>query len=556
MAYFAQAGSDQPYSHNGSRNEGASDRFGHGGTGTNTSGTNTSGPKITVNPHVTARSVPAGQAQGSQYAPQAQASQHHATQHHAAQHQVSQQPVSPRASRSVSPFPAEGPDLYANYQPRPSETEAAAAPIAFAVAPPAAAPLQQPKLQDYVSEDYSVPGIGAQDYSTQSFRTQSYAAAPEVTEVPAGAGHVGQDFAALQGTADSTYGGAAAQSYGYETQDEDTDYGYDDDSSYVTPGMASGLARATGLLGATASLALVIGLGVWGYQLVMRDVSGVPVVRAVEGPMRAQPENPGGSQADHQGLAVNSVAANGTAEAPAERLTLAPQPIELSQDDQPMSRLTTPEADVPPQVINQGSQTAVPQISEASVTAYQNGDIDALVAELTDGVARLEDTEDNSQEQPSVAPVIVQPEPLQPVEIAAIGAAVRPSSALLNAPGVKISLRPTLRPARFSPAVAQVSPGAGRATLEVDPNSLPAGTRLAQLGAYESAEVARAEWDRIYHRFEDYLEGKTRVIQRAESGGRTFYRLRAMGFDGLSDARRFCSTLVAGKADCIPVTTR
>ena len=50
MAYFAQAGSDQPYSHNGSRNEGASDRFGHGGTGTNTSG-----PKITVNPHVTAR---------------------------------------------------------------------------------------------------------------------------------------------------------------------------------------------------------------------------------------------------------------------------------------------------------------------------------------------------------------------------------------------------------------------------------------------------------------------------------------------------------------------
>jgi hypothetical protein len=90
----------------------------------------------------------------------------------------------------------------------------------------------------------------------------------------------------------------------------------------------------------------------------------------------------------------------------------------------------------------------------------------------------------------------------------------------------------------------------------VSPDSLPAGTRLAQLGAYESAEVARAEWDRISGRFGDYLEGKKRVIQRAESGGRTFYRLRAMGFADLSDARRFCSALVAGNADCIPVTTR
>ena len=86
--------------------------------------------------------------------------------------------------------------------------------------------------------------------------------------------------------------------------------------------------------------------------------------------------------------------------------------------------------------------------------------------------------------------------------------------------------------------------------------SLPAGTRLAQLGAYESAAVARSEWDRIHGQFEDYLDGKERVIQKAESGGRIFYRLRAMGFADLSDARRVCATLIAGKADCIPVTTR
>jgi hypothetical protein len=94
------------------------------------------------------------------------------------------------------------------------------------------------------------------------------------------------------------------------------------------------------------------------------------------------------------------------------------------------------------------------------------------------------------------------------------------------------------------------------ASLDIDPATLPAGTRLAQLGAFESVAVAQAEWERLNGRFGDYLTGKKRVIQKASSGGRTFYRLRAMGFADLSDARRFCSALVAGNADCIPVTTR
>lgn len=82
------------------------------------------------------------------------------------------------------------------------------------------------------------------------------------------------------------------------------------------------------------------------------------------------------------------------------------------------------------------------------------------------------------------------------------------------------------------------------------------GTRLAQLGAYKSEAIAREEWARLEARFGDYLDGKNRVIQKATSGGRTFYRLRAMGFDDLAEARRFCSALVAERAECIPVVTR
>ena len=121
-------------------------------------------------------------------------------------------------------------------------------------------------------------------------------------------------------------------------------------------------------------------------------------------------------------------------------------------------------------------------------------------------------------------------------------------------------VRPRARPASLtsvSEAVALAVAAARSAPSdEVDAETIPLGTRLAQLGAFDSAEVARAEWDRLAGRFGDFLDGKQRVIQRAESGGRTFYRLRAMGFADLGDARRFCSALVAERAECIPVVTR
>ncbi|RZW02548.1 MAG: SPOR domain-containing protein, partial [Rhodobacteraceae bacterium] len=84
-------------------------------------------------------------------------------------------------------------------------------------------------------------------------------------------------------------------------------------------------------------------------------------------------------------------------------------------------------------------------------------------------------------------------------------------------------------------------------------SSIPSGTRLVQLGAFGSEDIARAEWDKATARFGNYMTGKERVVQEAQTGGRTFYRLRAMGFSNLADARRFCSVLVSDGANCIPV---
>ena len=77
-----------------------------------------------------------------------------------------------------------------------------------------------------------------------------------------------------------------------------------------------------------------------------------------------------------------------------------------------------------------------------------------------------------------------------------------------------------------------------------------------QLGAFASPEIALSEWQKLQSRFGAYLGDKDVVVQKANSGGKVFYRLRAVGFADLSDARRLCATLKAQNTDCIPVVTR
>ena len=280
--------------------------------------------------------------------------------------------------------------------------------------------------------------------------------------------------------------------------------------------------------------------------------------------MREQPDDPGGLQADHQGLAVNAVAADGTAAATAERLMLAPRPVLLAAEDQPV-------IEIEPQ--------ARPENADAQGVATDDLaslSVEALVDQLTGGgqaSGRPELLDDDptevgeAGEKPDTADAVDTTATQEAEETLAQDSETKPEDAPKIAPGLSQSLRPVARLARAVSSVGANGSDAVLATainsavdavasLEVDPDTLPAGTRLAQLGAYDSVEIARAEWGNLNVKFEEYLEGKQRVIQKASSGGRTFYRLRAIGFDDLSDARRFCSALVSENADCIPVTVR
>ncbi len=352
------------------------------------------------------------------------------------------------------------------------------------------------------------------------------------------------DYSGHAGPGDVHYAEQTLQNNAYGYQHETNEHGD------LPPGGGAGVGRLINVVGAVASLALVAGVGYWGYKLVMRDVSGVPVVRAVEGPMRIQPESPGGTPADHQGLAVNTVAAVGSAAPPADRLILAPRPVSLTDEDAPMGELKPIKA----------VHVVEEEITNQEAAELRQNAVDSLVAELG---------EENTQ------PEIAQPEGVQvaslvmPEEEPAIDpadlAAQLPDPEIMALPGVRRSLRPINRPARATPSGVSASASSQDAInaavraatgLDVDPDTLAVGTRLAQLGAFDSAEVAQSEWERLNNRFGEYLEGKQRVIQKASSGGRTFYRLRALGFEDLSDSRRFCAALVAQGADCIPVAVR
>lgn len=328
---------------------------------------------------------------------------------------------------------------------------------------------------------------------------------------------------------------------GGEAPHENPDYGSD-----YRVGRHSSIGKLTNLTGAVVSLALVAGVGVWGYKLLVRDVSGIPVVRAAAGEMRVRPEDPGGQLARHQGLSVNKVASVGASEDRADELRLAPKPVDLAEEDQPMQApvlvagAAVPEADYPAPV-----QTDLAVATEDDIEeALTSGSVDSIVAQLTQGIVPLEGL--GADEAEENTPVL-----------ASVSATDVPEA--LGGAGMQVSLRPSVRPAgaraAATPAAAAVT-APSPSTSEIDADSLPVGTRLVQLGAFDSPEIARAQWGQLSARFAPFMEGKHRIVMQAKSGGRTFYRLRAQGFEDIGDARRFCSALVAESVDCIPVVTR
>ncbi|MEM7642175.1 MAG: SPOR domain-containing protein [Pseudomonadota bacterium] len=335
------------------------------------------------------------------------------------------------------------------------------------------------------------------------------------------------------------------------------DYGAEEPSRLAEAARNFGLVNWAGAL---TSLGLTAGMAVWAVNMTFRDVSGVPVIAALEGPMRVEPANPGGRVAPFQGMALSDITSGGPAAPAPDQIVLAPPPVEL--EAAPLGeRLAAAGQIAAPEI-------ATPDLAAQAVVERATDLIAAPAVALASDVAELQVTPLGGLDAPvelisaSAPATLPETPPVTEPEAPVAAAAV-------TVPGVVRTERPRLRPVRrvatvatpavvtdAAPAAVQTVSTATTAVREVAPGDVAPGTRVVQLGAFDSEALARGEWDRLYGRFGDFMEGKSRMIQKARSGGRDFWRLRVVGFDDGSDARRFCSALLARDAACIPVTMR
>ncbi len=337
------------------------------------------------------------------------------------------------------------------------------------------------------------------------------------------------------------------------------------------------LKRIVNLTGAFLSVVLVAGLVWWGWTLMLRDVHGVPVVRALEGAMRVTPADPGGREAAHQGLAVSAIQAEGVVAPPPEAIVLAPRAPDLAGDDLPQAVLLAAEADAAE------AEAAIARAAEPQAGRDALAD-DAIIQVSVDSGFRRAVPPPVAVPESAIAPSAIEAALAEalglsldavPSGSAAVleQAVARPGIVPASEPGVARSPRPAPRPEGdgidtgppilvAAPAAADVSQGRWLSQPAPGVPSLsdmsiavgPTGQgRVVQLGAFDTSDQAEAEWMRLTATHVDLLGDRPRRIEEAVTNGRTFFRLRAGGFADLSDARRFCTALVASGAACIPV---
>jgi hypothetical protein len=321
---------------------------------------------------------------------------------------------------------------------------------------------------------------------------------------------------------------------------------YSDDYESVAGGGAASLIpdKLRRAAGAAVFLGLVAALGLWAYRLGTREATAVPIVRALEGPARVAPDDPGGLQAAHQGLEVNAVLAGRPAVEPPATPTAAAPPAVLAPEDAPQAELVAAapaalaerviaESGAAPMAADDAGGLAVPN----ELAALPAGELAVLGGDPALDVAALHG-------EPEALPA--------PEEQPAPAAGPRP----MNRPANLARARPAppQKPAARAVETVASRPAPAAAATSAASGSPGSGARLVQLGAFDSEGSTRKAWEQLVQRHPDLLGSKQLFVERTTANARVFYRLRVAGFQSSDQTREMCEALRARGIDCIPVT--
>ena len=279
--------------------------------------------------------------------------------------------------------------------------------------------------------------------------------------------------------------------------------------------------------GAALSFFLLAGAMGWSYQLIVRDINQIPIVRAQLGPLRVAPDDPGGLTAANQGLSVTQLAVN---EKPllSNEIHLAPAAEILNAEHLAL------------------------QVSEDVKSNTDDGTFEIKEVNAENSINLKEVSSEIEVDTGSKKEVVLSKVAFSQKKIE-IENAVSLALSITDDPVDSLTLlRPKIRPM----ISRRNNKTTGDQVVNNEPiSNLPIGSAVVQLGAFESKNLAKSEWQRFEKILGSMLISKKMVVQKAESGGKIFYRLRASGFDDISDARQFC-TAISDKIACIPVVTR
>lgn len=279
--------------------------------------------------------------------------------------------------------------------------------------------------------------------------------------------------------------------------------------------------------GAALSLFLLAGAIGWSYQLIVRDVNQIPIVRAQLGPLRVAPDNPGGLTAANQGLSVTQLAVN---EKPllSNEIYLAPAAEILNEE-------------------NLALKVKEEYESNKVDGAFEIKEVNAENSMNLEALPDQKEVDSRSNDVGVLSKVAFSQKKIE------IENAVSLALSITNEPDKSLSwLRPKIRPVGF---YRNGNITEDQIVSNEPMPKLPIGSAVVQLGAFDSKSLAESEWQRFEKILGSILIPKKMVVQKAESGGKIFYRLRASGFSDISDARQFC-TAISDKVACIPVVTR
>ncbi|MEM8788960.1 MAG: SPOR domain-containing protein [Pseudomonadota bacterium] len=281
--------------------------------------------------------------------------------------------------------------------------------------------------------------------------------------------------------------------------------------------------------GAVVAVLVLAAILVWAYRLGTRDALEIPVIKALEGPARVQPADPGGTRMAHQGLEVNEILGGGEAAQPSET-ALAPATLPLAAEDVPAGVNPADGAvvELGEPLFEDAPGVTPPAELDGSDPASLAASIDALVEEALAGAGRADPSVPGNVETPPARPR-ARPEDLPPATEVAV--AEPPSRGVATPAG----------------------PFRGGA---VDPDSLAPGSFLVQLGAFDNRDQAAGQWQRLTGAHGDLLGPLPWLIQEVEQNGRTFFRLRVAGFADANEQRSMCVALIARGVDCIAATKR